>query len=387
MISGFKISRFRGITECEIAGLKNINILVGRNNQGKSSILEALYLASATFLNTDPFMRQDSKIAYLLNRRSDRGLTWETGRQILWYGYATQQPIEIEVQYREHMDSQAHQERATDLKVEVAYSHRDPFIVIPRTSLPEDTLRSFFGQGRGRPPDFLRANLRESTLHFKDGALGLGQPALSQLLETACPNFHQIKAYMEGMMFIDANLMHDMQKVEKTLWTDLLKERWDKLVTEVLRDGYQIGVEDLTYMPMGDVYQLAAKLSKTTVRVDDLGDGARYSMIWIMIATIARNTAILIEEPESHQHPGGLVKSLEALLNLTKRNNVQIFATTHSLEFIKFIEKIAEERNLSMATFFIEMDEKGRIESRTITSKDSQYLTKMGLDIRFLDVV
>ncbi|MCJ7633122.1 AAA family ATPase, partial [Candidatus Bathyarchaeota archaeon] len=108
---------------------------------------------------------------------------------------------------------------------------------------------------------------------------------------------------------------------------------------------------------------------------------------WIMVAAIARNTAILIEEPESHQHPGGLVKSLEALLDLAKRNNVQIFATTHSLEFIKFVEKIAEERKLDMSTFFIEMDEKGRIESRTITSEDSQYLTKMGLDIRFLDVV
>jgi len=387
MITGLKISRFRGITECEIAGFKNINILVGRNNQGKSSILEALYLATAAFRGIDPFQREENKIVYLLNRRSNRQLRWETGRQILWRGYDTDQPIEIEIQYGERKDLQASRERAANLKIEFVESHRNPFISIPRTSFSEDKFEAYFGQMRGRPPDFVRLAFKESILYLKDQAINPGKDAIHQLLEEAFPNFPQIDAYMEGMMFIDANLMHDMEKVEKALWPNLLRERGDKLVTNVLREGYQVGIEDLTYMPMANVYQLAAKLSKTTVRVDDLGDGARYSTIWIMVAAIARNTAILIEEPESHQHPGGLVKSLEALLDLAKRNNVQIFATTHSLEFIKFVEKIAEERKLDMSTFFIEMDEKGRIESRTITSEDSQYLTKMGLDIRFLDVV
>jgi hypothetical protein len=306
----------------------------------------------------------------------------------LWYGDDTQEPIELEVRYKEDTDLQARQDKTMDLKVEFVESFRDPLIAIPRSRFPEEVLQRFFGQIRGRPPDFLRLALKDTTLYQKNAAIGIDKSQLSQLFEEGVfPDFRQIKKYMEGMMFLDAYMMHDMEKVEKTLWTALVKERWDKLVTRVLREGYNLDVEDLTYMPIGDVFQLAAKLNKTTVRVDDLGDGARYSMIWMMVAAIARNTAILIEEPESHQHPGGLIKSLEALLDLTKRNNVQIFATTHSLEFIKFVERIAEERKLGISTFFIEMDEKGRVTSRNITSEDSQYLAKMGIDIRFLDVI
>jgi len=43
---------------------------------------------------------------------------------------------------------------------------------------------------------------------------------------------------------------------------------------EVLRSGYDVNVEDLTYTTYdGKALQLAVKLPKTTIRVDDLGYG------------------------------------------------------------------------------------------------------------------
>ena len=86
MLSSIKINRFRGIRECKIEKLNTINIFIGRNNQGKSSILEALYLTSAAFDFNHPFggpPREESrfdKIRYLLNRRSLRGLSWSRGK-------------------------------------------------------------------------------------------------------------------------------------------------------------------------------------------------------------------------------------------------------------------------------------------------------------------
>lgn len=385
MISGLGIKRFRGITECDISGFKDINIFTGRNNQGKSSLLEAMYLASAAFLNEDRFKRKDNKILYLLNRRSERGLSWEFGRQILWNGYDKQEPILIEIQYGKPVDERDNAQSKRKVRIEFVDSYREPFVDIPRVCLPEDTFLHIFGTSRGRPPDSLRLALTEGTLYLRDAGFNPGRSEISQLLERVFPDFTQIETYMKRMVFIDANLMHTMEKVEKALWSDLLRDRCDKLVTEVLREGYQVGIEDLTYMPIGEMYQLAAKLSKTTIRVDDLGDGARYSMVWMMAAAILRNTAILIEEPESHQHPGGLIRSLEALFDLSRRNGIQIFATSHSLEFIKIVERIAEEKKLGVSTFFIEMDAKGRVDSRLITSDDSNYLAKMGVDIRFLD--
>ena len=44
MISGIKIARFRGINRSEIKDLSQVNLLFGKNNCGKSSLLEALFL-------------------------------------------------------------------------------------------------------------------------------------------------------------------------------------------------------------------------------------------------------------------------------------------------------------------------------------------------------
>ena len=381
MLSRLKINGFRGITDCEIKGLKTINVFIGRNNHGKSSILEALYLASAGFRFRHPLGFEPNKIRYLLNRRSRRGLSWEKGKETLWYRYETQNPLKIEVVSR----------KRGKLVVELLDRHVHPLIRIPRTKRAYSYLMSM----KELPPDALENIWAHGAFCLIEGhafkgdmsAYGIGRSKISAMLGKAVPRFHETEAFMDRMMFIDANLLHEMERVEKTLWKNLLKERRDKLVTEILRRGYEVEVEDTTYVPIDDTVQLAVKLPKTTIRVDDLGDGARYSIIWIMVAALAHNTAILIEEPESHQHPGGLAKTLEMLLDIAKKNNIQLYATTHSLEFIKLTEKIAEEKKTDLATFFIEMDKEGKIEPRSITPKDSDNLEKMGLDMRFLDVI
>ena len=44
MITKFDISHFRGIRHLTIDGIKQLNVFLGYNNCGKSSVLEALYL-------------------------------------------------------------------------------------------------------------------------------------------------------------------------------------------------------------------------------------------------------------------------------------------------------------------------------------------------------
>lgn len=47
MIENIHIKNFRGIKDCFISGIKQINLFFGRNNCGKSSVLDALFLFSA----------------------------------------------------------------------------------------------------------------------------------------------------------------------------------------------------------------------------------------------------------------------------------------------------------------------------------------------------
>ena len=45
MLNDFKIGSYRGLKELEINELKKVNVFVGPNNCGKTSILEAIILS------------------------------------------------------------------------------------------------------------------------------------------------------------------------------------------------------------------------------------------------------------------------------------------------------------------------------------------------------
>ena len=47
MIKSIVIENLRGIRRCIVEGLTDINIFIGKNGAGKSTILEAVYIASA----------------------------------------------------------------------------------------------------------------------------------------------------------------------------------------------------------------------------------------------------------------------------------------------------------------------------------------------------
>jgi hypothetical protein len=374
MITAIEIKKFRGITESKIDNLKDINVFIGRNNHGKSSILEALYLASAVFRYDDPLNR-GSKIDYLLNRRSRRNLSWNRGKDTLWYRYNIADPIEIVIRW----------EKGRKLQFDLVEWHMHPMISIPYKMRSINAFKNYREQ-LNTPIHYVC--WEESALVAQNTSLALGKSAVIRVMEQALTSrITKIHAFLSKVNIIDANLIYEMERVEKTLWNDLLKDRLDKVITEILKTGYEVDVEDLTYMPLGDIYQLAVKLPATTTRVDDLGDGARYSMILLMVASLAHRTALLVEEPENHQHPGGLAKSWEMLVKLSQRNDIQLFITTHSLEFIRLLGKIASEQGRQLSTFFIEMDKEGKIEPRLITPTDSENLHKMGLDERFLDIL
>lgn len=46
MFEELSIKNFRGIRQAEIKGFSQVNLLLGKNNCGKSSVLEALFLIS-----------------------------------------------------------------------------------------------------------------------------------------------------------------------------------------------------------------------------------------------------------------------------------------------------------------------------------------------------
>ena len=81
MIDSINITNFRGFPSLEVPNLKKVNLLVGKNSSGKSSFLEAIFLASGSLAAHSVFtLRATRRMGNLIMRPTDaqtyRGL-WE----------------------------------------------------------------------------------------------------------------------------------------------------------------------------------------------------------------------------------------------------------------------------------------------------------------------
>ncbi|MHA1595410.1 MAG: AAA family ATPase [Candidatus Baldrarchaeia archaeon] len=364
MITSLEIKNYRAIKSCKIEGLSRVNVFIGRNNSGKSSLLEAIYLASAAFKFEERLHKKDGisdKISYLLNRRGFRGLTWDRDREVLWHMYKCEDPIEVEFVFCDGIK----------LKTKLFEWHEHPILEVPYRDFDHMCL-IHYGAVNSKNKSMMKTSTDLVMRVLDEFVGGRGE---------------KVRRFLSDMEFIDANLMREIEHVEKILWRDLLKYRLDKIIIRMLKSGYDVEAEDITYVPYGEIFQLVVKLPDAIVRVDDLGDGAKVSMMIIMVAALSKNTAVLIEEPENHQHPSGLAKTLEIFLEMVMENRVQAFITTHSLELIKLLNAIAREKNVDVAIFFMERDKAGNVNVRRLTPENVSVLDRMGIDPRFLDII
>ena len=98
MLSSLEIGNFKGIKSGKIGDLAQVNVLVGRNNSGKSTVLDALLMIRYAFVQLD-LLGQDALsqvrdrkvtrdgadyrgLAYLLNTDDPVVLTTDFGESI-----------------------------------------------------------------------------------------------------------------------------------------------------------------------------------------------------------------------------------------------------------------------------------------------------------------
>lgn len=351
MITRIRIKGFRGILEGELSGLDQFTVLVGRNGSGKSSVLEALYLASACAAPQDP-VRGVDKLDYIVGRRGGRG-GWDDSRTLLWHAGDVRGPIEVEVDVN----------RGGTLKFAVANVNNGWRPV--RLTID------------GRLVELVEGSAVDSVQELEKRVLG------RLAVNVAAEPFAGVRRFLEGFLLVDGLLAGRPELVERFAWPKLLPRRLDKLVLELVREEFEPDAEGLTYMPMGPHYYLTLQKSKTVVRVDDLGDGARAALLAAMLILAYEPSVLLVEEPELHMHPGGLYAYTRFLLNLAKSAGFQVIATTHSLEFIHIAHRLSGEAGLGLSLLYLERED-GRLKARSFTPEEVDVLRGLGIDPRLL---
>jgi energy-coupling factor transporter ATP-binding protein EcfA2 len=370
VITSIYVENLRGVKRCVVNNLTHVNIFIGRNGAGKSTLLEAIYMASAWARPLD-IIKGVSKFLYVVTRRRghvDARYGWEIYskyKDMLWFNKYINEEIQIALNFGEKK-----------MEFRLMYSQPQPPHAPPADG---PALWLVVAQGSNviyyQRPDSFWSPVTKST------------PPLpfSELQKRVEDELRQELEFLEGVLLLDSRLTP--RDLEQRIWPQLLDRRLDTLIVEMLREEYEVDVHDITYKPVGGEYVLALKLKNTTVEIDALGDGARAAVMYASPLALVKDTAVLMEDPEAHQHPAGLKAFMSFALKIAKRQNLQLFITTHSIELINIIKQLVRELDMGIHVYFMERGPDGVVDVRMLEEVDVDVLQKMGLDPRLLYLV
>jgi len=358
MFKSLSIERFRGIREGTVPDLKQVSLFVGPNNSGKSTILDALLLATSVYGRNDALGRSPLQVMAERHNLSpyDASRPWPA----LWYAYDTSVEISIAA---ERVDGARFLYRTkSDQRGTLAFRPRfsRASFIVAAEGFGEAKKDHYFPQVAGGRTG------GSASEQFFDGSHSLP--------------YYAVRSYLRDLVLIDSDFRRD-RKVEQHLWPELISDRRDKLLTQMLREVYSMDVESLTYTPSMQSNELVIMLPKYTVRVDDLGDGARYFVRMLMVLSLLKDTTLLLEEPETAHHCRAQADITRWIVRTAKERNIQVLATTHSLEAVDHFLAACTEHSVEFGLHHTELKD-GVLTCRGVDRNDARVLMDMGVDPR-----
>jgi len=356
MFKSLSIERFRGIREGTVPDLKQVSLFVGPNNSGKSTVLDALLLASHGLSPQDTLGRD--KLGVLMERHSMPTGAGDASTLPLWHAYK-----------RDH-----------DIVVKADFVRGAPL-----TFLLSSEGGSWIGFEAGNNQVYalvykgLRPSPGNAYLFPRVVHGGRSAPQVTALPPSLEGSMRSV-SFIRDAILVDADFRRKAL-VEQRLWDRLTIDRRDKLLTQMLREVYGMEVENLTYTPSMNGNELVILLPKGRVRVDDLGDGARYFVRMLMVLSLLNDTTLLLEEPETAHHCRAQADITRWIVRTAKERNIQVLATTHSLEAVDHFLAACTEHSVEFGLHHTELKD-GVLTCRGVDRNDARVLMDMGVDPR-----
>lgn len=370
MIRSLSIKNFRGIKEGKIEGLGQVNIFIGKNNSGKSTLLDLLCFIKAPFKPTNEF--GEFVLESLLQRRIRRNVSAEIE---FFREYLPKNEIDVEAKFDNEakLNLTAHHERRRIRYSLLSPDSRKLIATFSMTTKEMPSIQSLRSSGQTSEP------LRFLFQSFRD------RPSADMMDIWAYVNNNNVRKNLEfvsGIVLVDADFVRKIEKIENAYWAEILKRRGDKQLRDVLNQTYGLSIEGFSFANYRNgSSKLFSLLPAISMHIDDYGDGFRYAFSILTVASQAKNTALLLEEPEVHQHEGALRPLFEALRKLAMNNKLQIFISTHSLEVIRIWTQLTED----VKTYHLILSGDGKLEVRPIASTDAKLMMDLGVSPLRLD--
>ena len=327
------INRYRKIQNLEITNLSKVNIFVGANNKGKTTVLEAFYLLSQlnnlnAFLELEKFRSKTENIDPVF---IDKNFT--EGINIVAIFDDSQYDIKLSKETIN--DNDFDKTGYISTITEIAQINKDTF---------ENKIHLFSN--------------KDSVLNSDDKIQKLCPATFtspyrynSELLKTAHSSLIESKDFDKVLRFIQENLDSSIEKIELVSINNLNR------------------------------FMVTSTKNDKAIDITKYGEGLQRIFEIILLMIYSEGGIICIDEIDSAIHKSLLIKFTKFIQELADQYNVQVFLTTHSKECIDaFVENKYKNNEL---TAFVLKEVDNKIQYKYLNgSRLEELVDLIDIDIR-----
>ena len=345
MIQNIEIRNFKSIKKKHFA-LKNLNVLLGLNGQGKSSFIQFLLL-----------LRQSELGSGRLNL-SGRYVNIGSTKDAI-YQYHNGENLGFDIQFeetQEYVTMKFDYQIGANVFEGVMYSGENSDELDNWFTKMLPFYKEYFGakkeQGLFANNNFqyLKADrISPTTIHQKNHSAVVTYNNIGDMGEFAV-DFLETRGH-ERIKF--KNCIHPKTQQSTNNQNEIIKD--DKLLNQVnlwlseISPNVSIKTTAISSNAVKLEYQFAQPTYGTSnaFMPENVGFGISYALPVITALLAAReNELLIIENPESHIHPRGQAE-LGKLIALVAQNNVQIIVETHSDHILNGIRVAVKEKDIA----------------------------------------
>lgn len=386
MLDSLLIKNFRSLENLTVSKLGRVNLIVGKNNSGKSSVLEALRIYAGN------------------------------GQRELLDSISVEHDERYRVRETEHPDPEAPLPFQDFFTGRNFPSDDNVAIQIGTAYNPDDVLRVqhvFLAEEQVQAPDEFgetsmrvrrrivpKNELQNETRELRQALqISKGERRYSPfLLDSASQRFR-------SPIFDATNSIPCSVIPTQFISQDELSDEWDKIaLTEhesVVKQALRIiapEFENLTFVRNEDArpggrpsFQRSAKVKLSDVRrpvpLNSLGDGMLRVLQLALKLFPAKGGFLLIDEFENGLHYSVQGKVWALLFDMAEKLDIQVFATTHSWDCIESFTKVAIDRKDIEGVLFrmgrsVRTSDSGRIIATVFDEAALANITQADVEVR-----
>ena len=366
MIESLAVENYRSFESYRIDRLATVNLLVGRNNCGKTSLLEAV-----------DFVAAKGSLASLVRTAIRRN------EMVAAFDEDALTPHEYlpEMSHFFHGHAAGHE---SQFVIDAATS--GSFCVsIFKISMGENTAGR--PQGSNGEMQVRRDENKfpvSAVLLFPDNSVaerGVVRFARRRSTNSASPELAPVEFITTSSSLDILTLSH--------LWNQIIRASQEQQVVDALQlvDSAIESVQFLTEAGAGAASILLGTSDRVStdsrrVPLGSYGDGMKHLLALSMALARTSDGVLLIDEIDTGLHYSVLTDVWKLVIETAIRNNVQVFATTHSLDCLRGLDAVCQDRPDFAGEVLVHKLDRSLDFAVTLDAADFQMAIEQELEVR-----